>query len=73
MVVCRNCYVPMVNIMSFSKDRHEKFCRCPKCKVETKHVKLYDSELSFAEVLHNEIEKRNTYHGSSRKNRVVLQ
>ena len=43
---------------SFSKDKHEKFCRCPKCYEETKHKKLRDEELDFREVLHKEINKR---------------
>lgn len=51
MVICKKCYVPMVGVMSFSKDKHEKFCRCPKCMRETKHQKVRDNELSFGEVL----------------------
>ena len=48
----------MVSVMSFSKNKHEKFCRCPKCRDETKHQKLKDEELDFGEVLHREIHKR---------------
>ena len=44
--------------MSFSRDKHEKFCRCPKCYSETKHKKLDDKELSFGEVLDKVIHKR---------------
>ena len=44
--------------MSFSKDKHEKFDRCPKCFGETKHVKLCDEELSFGEALNRELHKR---------------
>lgn len=58
MVVCKNCYIPMIGIMSFSKDKHEKFCRCPKCYSETRRIKINDNELSFGEVLHREINKR---------------
>lgn len=47
----------MMSVMSFSKDKHEKFTRCPKCYGETKHVKINDDELSFGEVLHREIKK----------------
>lgn len=47
----------MVGVMSFSKDKHEKFCRCPKCCSETRHIKINDNELSFREVLHREIKK----------------
>lgn len=41
----------MVGVMSFSKDKHEQFTRCPKCYAETKHQILNDNELSFGEVL----------------------
>ena len=58
MMLCRYCTVPMVGVMSFSKDKNEKFCRCPKCYEETKHKKLRDDELNFGEVLHKEISKR---------------
>lgn len=44
--------------MSFSKGKHEKFCRCPKCFLETKHRKIDDKELSFGEVLHKAIRNR---------------
>lgn len=59
MVICKNCYIPMIGVMSFSKDKHEKFCRCPKCMVETRHTKLDDSGLNFGEYLHREIKKGN--------------
>lgn len=55
---CRDCNTKMVGVMSFSKDKHEKFCRCPKCYSETKHKKLDDKELSFGEVLDREIRRR---------------
>ena len=58
MMICKDCYVPMVGVMSFSKDKNEKFCRCPKCYEETKHKKLRDDELVFGEVLNKEIYKR---------------
>ena len=58
MMICKDCYVPMVGVMSFSKDKNEKFCRCPKCYEETKHKKLRDDELVFGEVLSKEIHKR---------------
>ena len=47
----------MVGVMSFSKDKHEKFCRCPKCYSETKHRKLRDDELVFGEILDKELKK----------------
>lgn len=51
MVVCKKCYISMVGVMSFSKDKHEKFCRCPKCHSETKHSQIKDDELDFKEIL----------------------
>ena len=57
MTICRNCSIPIQPVMSFSKNKHEKFNRCPKCFGETKHVKLRDDELDFGELLHNELKK----------------
>lgn len=57
MTICRDCNVLMQPIMSFSKDKHEKFNKCPRCYYETKHVKLRDDELTFGEVLHKELKK----------------
>ena len=53
-----NCGNIMMGVMSFSKDKHEKFCRCPKCRAETRHTKLDDSELNFGEYLHRELERK---------------
>ena len=47
----------MVGVMSFSKDKNEKFCRCPKCYEETKHKKLRDDKLVFREILDKELKK----------------
>ena len=58
MTICKDCYVPMQPVMSFSKYKHEKFDRCPKCFGETKHRKLTDEELDFGEVLNIELHKR---------------
>ena len=58
MIICKDCYVPMIGVMSFSNDKHEKFCRCPKCYSETKHQVIRDVELDFGEVLDKEIHKR---------------
>ena len=57
MMICKDCYVPMQPIMSFSNDKHEKFNKCPRCYGETKHVKLRDDELDFGELLHRELRK----------------
>ena len=58
MQLCKDCYVQMVGVMSFSQDKNEKFCRCQKCRGETKHQKLKDNDLDFGEVLDKEIHKR---------------
>ena len=58
LLICKNCYIPMVGVISFSKDKHEKFDRYPKCFGETKHKKLRDAELDFEEVLSRELHKR---------------
>ena len=44
--------------MSFSNDKHEKFCRCTKYYSETKHKKLRYDEFDFGEVLSRELYKR---------------
>ena len=58
MMICKNCYIPMTSVMSFSKDKHDRFCRCPKCKKETKHMKINENELSFGEYLHKELDRK---------------
>ena len=57
MQFCKDCNIRMKGVMSFSKDKHERFYRCPKCYGETKHMKLRDDELTFGEVLHKELKK----------------
>ncbi len=57
MNLCEYCCIPMVGVMSFSKDKHERFCRCPRCRSETKHKKINDDDLDFREVLHKEYQK----------------
>ena len=49
----------IIRIISFSKNKHEKFNHCPKCFGETRHRKLQDEELDFREVLNKAIHKRN--------------
>ena len=57
MVVCKNCNIPMIWVMSFSKEKHERFCRCPRCYSESKHKKISDDDLDFGEYLHREMKK----------------
>ena len=56
MQFCKDCNIKMKGVVSFSKGKHEKFNKCPRCYGETKHVKLRDDELTFGEVLHKELE-----------------
>ena len=58
MQYCMNCGNIMMGVMSFSKDKHEKFCRCPKCRAETRHIKINDNELSFGEYLYRELDRK---------------
>ena len=57
---CINCGIPMVGVMSFSKDKHERFCRCPKCYSESRHRRVNDDEFAFGEILHRNVIKNNT-------------
>lgn len=60
MYMCDNCYIPMVSIISFQPNgngRHDRYCKCPKCCRETKHIKVNNSELSFGEYMSKEIQK----------------
>ena len=58
MTICKDCNTPMQPVMSFSKEKHEKFNKCPRCYGETRHVKLRDDDLNFVEVLDKAIHKR---------------
>lgn len=58
MIVCKDCGIKMSNVMSFSQDKHEKFCKCPKCYSETRHQKLKDEDLDFGEVLDRAIHNK---------------
>lgn len=57
MIICKKCYIPMLEVMSFSKDKHEKYCRCPKCRGETRHQKLREEDLNFREELNKALLK----------------
>lgn len=57
MQYCKVCSGRMVSVMSFGRDKHEKFCRCPKCYSETKHRKIGDKELNFGEELDKAMRK----------------
>lgn len=57
MKFCKDCNVKMVRVISFSKDKQEKFNQCPKCYLETIHHKIKDKDLNFGELLDKEIRK----------------
>lgn len=57
MSFCRECNSRMVGVMSFGKDKNEKFDRCNKCFSETKHRKLDEKELNFGEELDKAMRK----------------
>ena len=48
----------IIRIISFSKNKHEKFNHYPKCFGETRHKKLREDDLDFGELLSREIYKR---------------
>lgn len=58
MQICRDCNIQMVGVMSFSRDKRERFSRYPNCFNETKHRKIKDEELSFGEILNKAIRNR---------------
>ena len=62
MVFCKVCNAQMMSVMSFSKDKREKFARCTKCYGETTHNSLRNNELNFREILDEKI-----YRGENKK------
>lgn len=58
MILCKDCGIPMVSVMHFGRENNQKYNQCPKCKQETKHVKLQDSELVFREILNKQLNKQ---------------
>ena len=57
MKICKECNSIMVEVMSFFKNKNEKFNRCPKCHSETKHRKIDDKDLVFEELFQKELHK----------------
>lgn len=45
MIFCRNCGSIMSEILSFSKDKRERYNKCNKCRNEKLKNKLTDKEL----------------------------
>lgn len=73
MKTCLHCGMQMVGVMSFSQEKHERFCRCPKCYSESRHRRVNDDELDFGEYLNKEIkQKGNLKNGYSKNIRTVL-
>ena len=58
MQFCRDCNTKMVFVMSFSRDKNEKFNRCPNCYLESRHNKIKDNDLNFGEELDKVIRNR---------------
>lgn len=56
-MICKDCYIPMIGVMSSSKEKHERFCRCPKCNLESKRTSIDEYDISFREVLYRTIER----------------
>lgn len=57
MQFCKDCNIKMVKVMSFSKDKNEKFNQCPKCYLESRHHTIKEKDLNFEEILDSEIKK----------------
>ena len=51
MVTCKHCGTPMIGVVSFMRDKCEKYDMCMKCYSETKHRKVDKKELGFREEL----------------------
>lgn len=58
MTICRDCNILIQPVIPLSNDKHNKFCRCPKCYSATKHQIIRCGELVFGELLEKEIHKR---------------
>lgn len=56
MRICRDCNVKMREVMSFSKDKNEKFNRCINCYGETVHKRVKQND--FDKILEIEIDNR---------------
>ena len=47
---CKDCNTRMVSVLSFSKNKNEKFNQCTKCFAESKHHTIKDKDLNFEEI-----------------------
>lgn len=56
MRICKDCNVKMREVMSFSKEKREKFNRCSSCFGETIHKRLKQND--FDKILEREIDRR---------------
>lgn len=50
MMFCKVCNITIVDVMSFSKDKNDRFSRCPRCYSETKHQRIKDDDVDFGEL-----------------------
>ena len=62
MILCNDCGIPMVSVMHFERENNQKYNQCPKCKQETKHVRLLDKDINFEEELNKAARRYNNGH-----------
>lgn len=53
---CESCNSVMVETLSFSKEKKERFFRCSQCDYETEHQTIDDNH-DFEELFQNELSK----------------
>ena len=56
MRICKDCNVKMREVMSFSKEKRERFSKCPICFDESGHKAIKKND--FDEILKREIDNR---------------
>ena len=56
MRICKDCNVKMREVMSFSKEKRERFSKCPICFDESGHKAIEKND--FDEILKREIDNR---------------
>lgn len=48
---CYFCNSKVVEVLSFSKNKKEKYFKCKKCRAETKHQQIKAEDLDFKVLL----------------------
>lgn len=59
MILCKDCGIPMVATMHFEKGNNQKYNQCPKCKQETKRIKMSDKDIDFGKELNKATRRYN--------------